>query len=153
MHQILEVIDIQNEHLLLSSLNTSKTLQREQDVDFGFQRLKTCSFHNWGEKENVFSLSNTFFSLRLRLLQWLYTDWRHAEYAGCKGGSTKIKLRGISITEDILSKLQRGLKDRSKIYELFKNHKWSLTFSKCSGASLRPSTPPSLMGAGAFLEI
>lgn len=69
MHQITEVTDIQNEHLLLSSLNTSKTLQKiEQDVDFGFQWLKTCSFHYWGKEENVFSLSNTFFSLRVQSL-------------------------------------------------------------------------------------
>lgn len=45
----------------------------------------------------------------------------------------KIKLHGISITEDILSKLQCGLRERSKIYELFKNHTWSLTSSRCGG--------------------
>lgn len=65
----------------------------------------------------------------------------------------KIKLHGISITEDILSKLQCGLRERSKIYELFKNHTWSLTSSRCGGACLRPSTPPSFLGAGVFLGV
>lgn len=50
--------------------------------------------------------------------------------------------------EDKLSKLQCVLEGRSRVYELFKNHKWSLTSSRCGRRARAKPHPHS--GAGAL---
>lgn len=75
--------------------------------------------------EKVSSLRSVFFLLWAQALADLALTYRHTEYAGSKEG---YKLHTALTAEGSISHTAMRTEDRSKIYELFKNHGWSLTW-------------------------